>query len=101
MRLAFLMTAGAAVMLASSAPAFADCSEDLEGIGLAAQQAAGGEIPVPLNVKDPEDQTPAVVGRSRYPADIQAMMTEAAAALKAGDEDQCLRMIESIRKRLR
>ena len=91
----------AAQLVWASAPAFADCTEDLEALGLAAQQAAGGELPVPLGVKDSEEQTPAVVGRSRYDADVQSMMREAAAALNAGDEAQCLRMIESIGKRLR
>ena len=89
-----------ALLVLFSTGALADCMEDAEAYGLAAQQNAGGEMPVPLTVKDPLEQTPAVVGFSAYSKRMHDDLREAIAAARAGDETQCLRMIDKIRKGL-
>ena len=98
MRKAILAGGGAALLMLFSTMALADCMEDAEAYGLAAQQKAGGELPVPLTVKDPIEQTPAVVGFSAYTTRMRDDLREAIAAARAGDETQCLRMLDKIRK---
>ena len=95
---AILAGGSVALLVLFSTAALADCMEDAEAYGLAAQQNAGGELPVPLAVKDPLEQTPALVGFSAYSPQVRDALREAVVAAKAGNEEQCLRMLAQIRR---
>jgi hypothetical protein len=94
MHTSILRSAIAALMVASSVPAFADCSEDIQAIELAGLQNALD------NGRDPAGSTPAEMGKATYPQQVQNHLNEAEEALKAGDEQQCLRMLHDLREML-
>ena len=79
MRMAILTIGG---LLAFTAPAFADCLEDVEGYELAALQNG-------LKVSDDSTLTPTARGRTGYSKHLQSYLLEAETAAKAGNELQC------------
>jgi hypothetical protein len=81
-----------AVIFAAPA-ALADCREDIEAIELAGLQNATTPIAESSNM------TPTQQGLATYSKEIQDILREAEAALAANDEDQCLAMLSSLRKR--
>jgi hypothetical protein len=98
MRKIVLAASSAALLVLLSGAALADCLEEAEGYGLAAQQKAGGEIPVPVIVKDPSEQTPVMVGITTYGPQMGGELREAIMAARAGNEEQCRRMLDAIQK---
>jgi len=79
MRLAILTIGG---LLAFSAPASADCLEDVEAFDLAAIQDGAA-------IADDPTTTPTARGRATFSKDLQAYLLEAETAAKAGNELQC------------
>ena len=84
-----VLGAGLAVMLAISAPAFADCLEDVESLELAALQAEGEPA-----IDDPS-RTPAEKGRATMDKRVSDHLREAEAAARHGDEMQCFAMYQT------
>lgn len=84
MRASILICAGAALMMAGSAPAFADCLEDVEALELAALQGEGGPA-----IED-STRTPAEKGRAAMSSQLRSHMREAERAAKDGNEVQCI-----------
>jgi hypothetical protein len=75
----------------TSAPAFADCAEDLEGFQLAALQNG-------LAKADDPTTTPEARGTAAYGKTVQDYLREATAAVAAGNEPQCLAVLAAARK---
>ena len=80
MRMAILTIGG---LLAFTAPAFADCLEDVEALELAALQGEGEPA-----IDDPS-RTPAEKGRAAMGGPVRDHLREAEAAAKDGNEVQC------------
>jgi hypothetical protein len=87
-----LAVMAAAVSLTwASAPAFADCAEEVEGFQLAALQNG-------LAKADDPTTTPEARGMAAYGKTVREYLTEASAAAAAGNEKQCLDVLAVARK---
>ena len=82
-----ISTAAAALGLWFSAPAIADCLEDVEAFDLAALQNASATVAGDPNL------TPTARGRATYSKQVQDYLLEAEVAAKAGNEPQCLAVL--------
>jgi hypothetical protein len=83
MRLAFLICVVAAVLIATTLPASADCMEDVEALELGALQGEGGPA------IDDATKTPSEKARAVFGQDVGLRLRRAEAAARAGQEAVC------------